>query len=321
MTLRMSYLAQHDSLTDLPNRVLLADRLAEAINLSSRYNRKLAVLYLDLDHFKHINDSLGHVVGDRLLQSVTRRLISCVRSSDTVSRQGGDEFVLLLWEVTHAEDAAVTATKILNELREPHYIDEHELHITASIGIVTYPVDGLEADTLLKKADVAMYRVKEAGRDGYKFFKSEMNEQAIERQSVEEGLRHAIERQQLVLHYQPKLSLATGKIVGAEALIRWHHPERGLISPKQFISIAEDCGLIVPIGRWVLREACMQARAWQIAGVPSLPHLDKCFSGGVTRPGIPGRRACSFGRYGPGAVPSGTRAHRNRADRRYAIYR
>jgi predicted signal transduction protein with EAL and GGDEF domain len=192
-----------------------------------------------------------------------------VRSSDTVSRHGGDEFVLLLWEVTHAEDAALTATKILNELRRPHHIDEHELHITASIGIVTYPLDGLEADTLLKKADVAMYRAKEAGRDGYKFFESEMNEQAIERQSVEQGLRYAIERRQLVLHYQPKVSLATGKMVGAEALIRWQHPERGLISAKQFISIAEGCGLIVPIGRWVLREACMQARAWQMAGMPS----------------------------------------------------
>jgi len=270
MTLKMSYLAQHDSLTDLPNRVLLTDRLGEAINLSSRHHRTLAVLYLDLDRFKHINDSLGHVVGDRLLQSVAQRLISCVRSSDTVSRQGGDEFVLLLWEVRHAEDAALTATKILDVLRKPHYIDEHELHITASIGIVAYPVDGLDAETLLKKADVAMYHAKQAGRDSYKFFKPEMNEQAIERQSVEEGLRHAIERRQLVLHYQPKLSLATGKIVGAEALIRWQHPERGLISPRQFISIAEGCSLIVPIGRWVLREACVQARAWQIAGMPSL---------------------------------------------------
>ncbi len=270
MTLRMSYLAQHDSLTDLPNRVLLVDRLCEAINLSSRYHRKLAVLYLDLDRFKHINDSLGHVVGDRLLQSVARRLFSCVRSSDTVSRQGGDEFVLLLWEEKHAEDAALTATKVLDALRRPHRIDEHELHITGSIGIVTYPEDGMDAETLLKRADVAMYHAKEAGRDSYKFFRPDMNARAIERQSVENSLRGAIQRRELVLHYQSKLSLATGKIVGAEALIRWRHPERGLVSPKQFISIAESCGLIVPIGRWVLREACGQLRAWQVAGMPSL---------------------------------------------------
>jgi diguanylate cyclase (GGDEF)-like protein/PAS domain S-box-containing protein len=270
MTLKMSHLAQHDSLTELPNRMLLNDRLIEAINLSSRYQRKLAVLFLDLDRFKHINDSLGHVVGDRLLQSVARRLFTCVRSSDTVSRQGGDEFVVLLWEVRHAQDAALTATKILGALRKPHRIDEHELYITGSIGIVTYPDDGTDADTLLKKADLAMYHAKETGRDSYQFFKSEMNVHAIERQSVEESLHYAIERRELVLHYQPKLNLATGEIIGAEALIRWRHPQRGLVSPKQFISIAEDCGLIVPIGRWVMREACRQARAWQVAGMPGL---------------------------------------------------
>jgi diguanylate cyclase (GGDEF)-like protein len=250
--------------------MLLNDRLIEAINLSSRYQRKLAVLFLDLDRFKHINDSLGHVVGDRLLQSVARRLFTCVRSSDTVSRQGGDEFVVLLWEVRHAQDAALTATKILGALRKPHRIDEHELYITGSIGIVTYPDDGTDADTLLKKADLAMYHAKETGRDSYQFFKSEMNVHAIERQSVEESLHYAIERRELVLHYQPKLNLATGEIIGAEALIRWRHPQRGLVSPKQFISIAEDCGLIVPIGRWVMREACRQARAWQVAGMPGL---------------------------------------------------
>jgi diguanylate cyclase (GGDEF)-like protein/PAS domain S-box-containing protein len=270
MTRKMTHLAQHDSLTDLPNRVLLNDRLREAIILSSRHQRKLSVLFLDLDRFKHINDSLGHVVGDRLLQSVARRLFTCVRSSDTVGRLGCDEFVVLLWEMRRAEDAAMTAAKILETVRTPHLIDEHELHITGSIGIVTYPDDGTDVGTLMKRADLAMYHAKETGRDSYQFFKSEMNARAIERQSLEDGLRNAIERQELVLHYQPKLDLATGGIVGAEALIRWRHPQRGLVPPGQFITIAEDCGLILPIGRWVLREACRQARAWQIAGLPPL---------------------------------------------------
>lgn len=266
----LEHLVHHDVLTDLPNRTLLQDRLGQAIELARRQGRQLAVMFMDLDQFKHINDSLGHAVGDQLLQSVAQRLVGCVRHSDTVSRQGGDEFVLLLPYIEHAEDAALSAQKVLAALVLPHHIDGHTIHIGASIGISIYPDDGLDAETLIKCADSAMYHAKENGRNNYQFFEQSMNARAVERQFIEGGLRRALELQEFVLHYQPKINLQSGAIVGVEALIRWQHPQRGLLSPVQFVPIAEDCGLILPIGRWVLREACNQARAWQDAGLPPI---------------------------------------------------
>jgi diguanylate cyclase (GGDEF)-like protein/PAS domain S-box-containing protein len=263
----MSHLAQHDTLTKLPNRTLLQDRLSQAITTAERNGTRIAVLFLDLDGFKHINDSLGHAIGDKLLQSVAKRLLASVRTSDTVSRIGGDEFVILLSEVAHAGDAGVKAGKILAALNAPLEIDQHNLRVTASIGVTTYPEDGQETAMLIKNADLAMYQAKENGRNNYQFFEKDMNVRALERQSVEENLCFALDREELVMHYQPKISLKTGEITGVEALIRWQHPERGLIGPLQFISVAEDCGLMLPIGNWVLRESCRQAKAWQDAGL------------------------------------------------------
>jgi diguanylate cyclase (GGDEF)-like protein/PAS domain S-box-containing protein len=268
---QMAHLASHDSLTDLPNRLLLADRLARALALAQRHQRRLAVLFLDIDRFKHINDSLGHMLGDELLRAVARELTMCVRSSDTVSRHGGDEFVVVLAELEHAEDAAMGAKKILAVLALPHNLAGHELHITVSIGISVYPDDGKDAETLLKNADMALYHAKDQGRNCYQFFEPDLNARAIERQAIETGLHAALENREFELFYQPKMNLKTGVIVGAEALLRWHHPDRGLLEPAQFVPIAEECGLIRPIGRWVVREACHQARKWQDAGLLRIP--------------------------------------------------
>jgi diguanylate cyclase (GGDEF)-like protein/PAS domain S-box-containing protein len=267
----MKHLAEHDALTDLPNRMLLRDRIAQAIATARRNSTRVAVIFLDLDQFKHTNDSLGHAIGDKLLQSVATRLISCVRSTDTVSRQGGDEFVVLLSEIKHAADAGNMARKVLTALTACHSIDGRDLHITASIGVSTYPEDGDDAEILLKNADTAMYQAKEKGRNNYQFFKKEMNLRAVNRQSLEVGLRDALQYHQFVLYYQPKINLTTGVISGVEALIRWMHPTLGLLPPLEFLPVAEDCGLIVPIGRWVLRETCRQVQEWISAGLRVAP--------------------------------------------------
>jgi diguanylate cyclase (GGDEF)-like protein len=243
--------------------VLLNDRVGQAIAFAKRNNDKLAVLFLDMDGFKHINDSLGHPIGDKLLQSVARRLVDCVRDPDTVSRQGGDEFVLLLTGVQRPDGAAIAAARLLKAVAAPHSIDDHDLHITTSIGLSVYPEDGEDAETLIKNADTAMYQAKENGRQSFQFFEPVMNVRAVERQSIEASLRRALEHQEFTLHYQPKINLKTGAIIGAEALL-------GLITPAQFIPIAEDSGLILPIGDWVLGEACRQATAWLVSGLPPI---------------------------------------------------
>ena len=265
---QMIHSSEHDFLTGLPNRMLLNERVNQAIRLAKRYGRKVAVLFLDLDGFKHINDSLGHPAGDRLLQSVAKHLVNCVRGSDTVSRQGGDEFVVMLAEVAQVENPTVAVRRMLKAVAETHSVDHHDLHITCCVGISIYPDDGLDAETLIKNADTAMYQAKENGPQSYQFFKAAMNVRAVARQSIEEDLGRALERQEFTLHYQPKIDLVTGKITGAEALLRWMPPTRRPVSPAEFIPVAEDCGLILPIGQWVLHGACQQARAWVDAGLP-----------------------------------------------------
>lgn len=271
MSVKMAYLAQHDFLTGLPNRLLLNDRIAQAIAFGKRRSTKFAVLFLDLDNFKCINDSLGHETGDALLQSVAKSLLACVRNSDTVSRQGGDEFVILLMGDKHGGKAALTAEKIVTAMTAPHSIAGHELHVTTSIGISIYPDDGEDVETLIKNADTAMYHAKEKGRNNFQFFKNAMNVQAVARQGIEANLRRALERHEFVVYYQPKVNLATGMITGAEALVRWRHPTRGLELPGHFVKIAEDCGLILPIGRWMLQQVCAQIECWQKAGLRLIP--------------------------------------------------
>jgi len=270
-SLEKSRVAQHDDLTNLPNRALFNDRLSQAIALAERQRKQLALLFLDLDQFKRINDSLGHAMGDKLLQSVAGRLTACVRRTDTVCRLGGDEFVILLSQVEHEEDAAGIARKILRAIASPHILDGMSLDVSVSIGGSTYPGDALDARTLISRADSAMYEAKLSGRNEYRFFQTDMGARAEERLVLEGNLRYALGRNEFLLHYQPKINLHTGQISGMEALIRWMHPERGLLYPESFVPIAEECGLIVPIGQWVLLEACRQSQAWSDSGMGTVP--------------------------------------------------
>jgi diguanylate cyclase (GGDEF)-like protein/PAS domain S-box-containing protein len=268
--LEIEYLAYHDTLTGLPNRLLAQDRFEQAIAYADRTNSRVALLFLDLDNFKTINDSLGHAVGDALLKETAVRLDECVRDTDTISRQGGDEFLIVLSSLPDADATAPVLGKVMERLQDRFYTEGHELSTSVSIGIALYPDDGGDFDSLLKKADMAMYRAKESGRNAYRFFDEQMNVEAVEHLSLRNGLRRAVERGEFVLHYQPQIDLASGAVIGAEALIRWNSPEFGLLLPARFIPLAEESGLIVPIGDWVMREACRQAMSWKKAGVPEL---------------------------------------------------
>ncbi len=259
---QMEYQAYHDALTGLPNRLLFRDRIDIALAHSKRHHTAAAVMFLDLDHFKLVNDSLGHTVGDALLQDVATRLVLAIRADDTVARMGGDEFTVLLTDIKDPGSSAIVAQKLLDTISQPMVIEGHELYITTSIGIARSPEDGIDAETLLKRADGAMYRAKEAGRSNFQFATATTMETTSERLVIERSLHHAFEREEFVVHYQPMTNVVTGKIVGAEALIRWNHPERGLMPPDDFIPIAEECGLILPIGEWVLRTAVKQMKEW-----------------------------------------------------------
>jgi diguanylate cyclase (GGDEF)-like protein len=265
---RTRHLAEHDFLTDLPNRVLLLDRLSLALATARRKRTRLAILFLDLDRFKNINDTLGHHVGDMLLQEVATRLVRCVRSVDTVSRQGGDEFVIILSELGGVDQAAHVAASVLNAISQEFVLEPHRLHVSTSIGVSIYPDDGADIDTLIRNADLAMYHAKESGRNGFQFFSPEMNAQIVERVAFENDLRRALRERQFVLEYEAQIDIASARPLAAEALIRWRHPMLGLLRPERFIAVAEDCGLMVPIGRWVLEQACLQARRWHDAGHP-----------------------------------------------------
>lgn len=263
----LEHQATHDSLTDLPNRNLLRDRIQQALVFGDRYGHSVAVAFLDLDNFKLVNDGLGHAVGDQLLKRVAERLIQALRATDTVARLGGDEFVLVM-QYASKEHIASHLQRLLQAIAAPFAIEGREVYATFSVGVAVYPEDGRDPDTLLKNADAAMYKAKAQGRNNFQFFTSDLNAQASERLDIATELRRALEREELLLHFQPQVELASGRVVGAEALVRWQHPTRGMVSPAKFIPIAEETGLIGAVGDWVLRHAAAQSQAWRKAGLP-----------------------------------------------------
>ena len=267
---QMKELVYRDPLTGLPNRRLFDDRLAIALAQAHRYRHRLAVIFVDLDRFKQINDTLGHAAGDELLKAVARRLTTCVREGDTVARRAGDEFTLLLPGIHYAEDVAMISRKLSDALRQPFPVDGHDVRVTSSGGVALYPEDGESEEALLRSADTAMYRAKEQGRDNFQLFSPAMAEKVLERRTLEEALRQALEKQEMTLYYQPCLELATGKVVGVEALLRWQRPEVGLVMPKDFIALADFTGVLLAVGSWALDAACQQAREWQRRGSPTL---------------------------------------------------
>lgn len=270
MTRKMAYLARHDTLTGLPNRALLNERLSQAVRLAHRHGKQAALLFVDLDDFKEINDTLGHQRGDHVLQTVANFLTTCVRTSDTVCRQGGDEFVILLAEIEKPDDAARVAEKLLRAFTEPVVVDGHAVRVAMSIGISIYPDDGDSADALMEHADRAMYSAKTSARDD-NVPRIERKNRFVVPASIENNLQRAFEKGEFVLHYQPQIDVASGQVIGVEAFVRWLDPQRGLVHPHQFLALAEQSGLIVPIGHWILQEACRQARVWQAAGAATLP--------------------------------------------------
>jgi diguanylate cyclase (GGDEF)-like protein/PAS domain S-box-containing protein len=267
---QVQFLAYYDALTGLPNRTLLKDRVTKALAAASRQGHKVAFLFLDLDRFKDINDSLGHSVGDLLLQGIAERLKTWGREQDTVARLGGDEFLITLTQVKDLADVAVAAERLMDAMTAGFVVQGHSLNVSCSIGVSIFPEHGTDCETLIKNADAAMYGAKDCGRDNFRFFAEDMNAHALERLSLENGLRLALEKEELFLVYQPQMHVATRRVTGLEALLRWQHPDLGLVPPDKFIRIAENSGLIVPIGEWVLRTACLQARKWQDEGLPAV---------------------------------------------------